>query len=181
MEETISGSNESANFYTKNLVKSIVVALNCITLGYHLMIFNPLGSIIFEDVYSMSASDVKYAKGNVNFYFSIGSLCSNLVAGYLADVFGRRKLIIVYDILQLAALACYYFEHLSVLYAVRFAVGFSSAGLSAAGAMLITETLPREVSGVGNSLSYTFLATAAFLGLISPNIFGRDTIAHHWR
>ena len=125
--------------------------------GYYSVIFNPMSTPLFEGVYKFSSKEATDIKGNVNMLFSWGAMLSVLFCGKIADTIGRRRLIILYDILAVIVSLLYSIQNLHVLYAIRMVTGFVVAGEAAITSIVMTEMLPKRISAVG---AYSFISVA---------------------
>ena len=165
----------------KNYLRIGSLALYGIMFGYYLTIFNPLGDPLFKDVYKLHPSEAKDILGNVNMLFSIGAVFSVMTSGLIAEKIGRRRLIIVFDVLNLIIIAMYWVKDLKVLQVARFATGWTAAGSGMISAILITELMPKKLSGVANSLLFATMTSFIFVAYIQQNIFSRQQIIERWQ
>lgn len=173
---------ERMNQVTKrNFMKVILLALHGINFGYYLVIFNPLGEPLLEGVYSLPKDQVKGTIGNINMAFSLGAFLATLVSGIIAERIGRRRLVILYDIFCVVMISLYWIKDLNVLLAVRFFNGFIAAGSQIISAIILTELLPRKVSGVANTSLYSTVVLFGCAAYVQPKIFDRTGMITHWR
>lgn len=165
----------------RNLIKMALLAEVGLIVGYNMFIFNPLGDLILGKVYGLNGTLLRSATGDVNLLFSIGSMMACLIAGKLANKFGRRKMILFFQVMIIITMGLYWIENLYVLYFVRFMIGFFSAGQQTVSSVMMKELLPKESSGIGNSLIYTYLGTFIFFAYIQGNLYSSNWILAHWR
>ena len=166
---------------TANIFKIAVLGIIGMVVGFNAVVFNPIGEVMMRDVYGLDRDMIKAAKGDVNMLFSIGSLLASLVAGVLAEKVGRKRTILIIDGLLVGVIAMHWVENLYVLYGVRFLLGFLCSCQSTVTAIMLTEILPRSISGVGNAVVYTFTASFIFFGFIQGSIFSDVQIVKYWR
>ena len=165
----------------KNYCRIILLSLKSLTYGYYTAIFNPIGDIVLRNVYGLDDDGVKQYLGNINMFFSLGGFFSVLVSGPLSERFGRRRLILTYDILNLVVIALYAIQNLYVLQAVRFCSGWICAGTGLVSYVYITESLPKKLSGVANTFLYAVTAASIFLAYMQQQIFTKEQIVEKWR
>ena len=149
--------------------------------GFYVAIFNPLSDPIFKGVYGLKDAEIKGLIGNVNMFFGIGSFFSILISGSLAEKIGRRKLLIIYDVGALISACLYLVKDLRVLQLARFLSGFFANGQGIISSILVTETLPKKISGLANSILFGVSTGCLFIAYIQPYIFTREQIIEHWR
>ena len=150
-------------------------------MGYYMAVFNPMGSPLFKDVYGMNEIEKDNALGDIFMIFSIGGLCGAVAAGKLIEVLGRRWSMIGADIFAVIVIAWYSVKSVAVLYILRFFSGFIAGFSSLASAIIMKELLPKEISGVGNSITTALVTSVVFLAYIQQNIFSRETLVENWK
>lgn len=91
--------------------------------------------------------------GNVLSSFFFAYALGQLPAGWLADRFGPRRMLVTYIVLWSLCTACTGFIHgLTLLIGVRFACGLAEAGAYPASARLIARWFPYSQRGRANSM-----------------------------
>jgi MFS family permease len=121
-DESEASQSASRNSKTmkKNYLRILFLSFYSISYGYYLTIFNPIGTALMKNVYKLSSDETNQMLGNINMLFSIGALGSVLLSGHWSEKIGRRKLIIIYDFLNLVTVGLYWVQDLHVLQAFRF-------------------------------------------------------------
>ena len=165
----------------KNYLRILILSLYGIMFGYYLPIFNPLGDPLLRDVYKLDPKEIPRVIGNINMLFSIGCLFSVLCSGPISEKIGRRKLIMVLDVCNVFIISMYWFENIYLLQVARFLSGLSSAGLGMVSSILITESLPKSICGVANSLLFAISTVFACFAYFQQTIFSRDQIVRNWQ
>src|SRR3990167_8203643 len=165
----------------KNLLRICALALFGIGFGYYIAIFNPMGEPILKDVYGFDATTRKQYIGNINMLFSLGALTAALVSGSISERIGRRRLLIIYDVLSIGMALLYSYQNIWVLHCNRFLSGFLGSGVSMVSTILISELLPKKISGMGNVALFSFFTFCVFVAYVQQNIFSRETLVTHWR
>lgn len=165
----------------RNIMKVFLLAMHGINFGYFLVIFNPLGEPLLTAVYSLSEKEAKKEIGNINMAFSLGAFFATLLSGMIAEKIGRRRLVIIYDVLCVVVIALYWIKDRYLLLGVRFMNGFIAAGSQIISAIILTELLPRKVSGVANTTLYSTLVFFGCAAYIQPKIFDRSGMIENWR
>ena len=169
------------NQLKRNLIKIIVLSEVGMIIGFNLVVFNPLGEVLLREVHGLDKHEIKAAKGDVNMLFSLGSLFGALVAGLISEKLGRKRFIVISDVFILCTIGLYWIENLYVLYLARFLVGFFSCSQQTVTNIMLTEILPRSISGIGNAVVYTFTASFIFVGFIQGSLFTDVQIVKYWR
>ncbi len=108
--------------------------------------------------------DVSYATA----LYSIVPIISSITAGRLADTYGKRKLIILLSVLLqfFGYIIMIFIKNIlaiTVSYTI-FSLGFSFA-IPVIG-LLLTETLPKNQWGRGNSISFIYMVIGYIVGMI---------------
>ena len=165
----------------KNYMRICIMSLYGVMFGYYIAIFNPLGDPLLRDVYKLDSNEIKGTLGNINMLFAIGAFFSVLSSGYVSEQIGRRRLIIVFDVCNVVIIALYYFQDLRVLQVARFLTGWTAAGMGMVSSILITEVIPKKLSGTANSFLFAVMTSFIFLAYIQPNIFSRAEMVSNWR
>ena len=169
------------NVSCNNYIRILLLSIYSISFGYYMTIFNPIGDIILRDVYKLDDDRIQYVLGNINMLYGLGAFFSVLSSGYISERIGRRRLIIIFDLSNIVIISLYYIDHIHVLYTVRFLSGWMCSGLGMITSIYMTESLPKIMSGVGNTFMYTILAFSIFISFIQLQIFSRDDIVLYWR
>ena len=165
----------------RNYIKILSLSLYSIVYGYQIVIMNPMGDPLLRDVYKKDDKEVKVILGTINMMFPLGSLLSVLTSGTISDKIGRMKLILVFDVMNIFIIGMYWIQNLWVLQAVRFLSGWTNAGLNMICTIMITESMPPHMRGIGNSVLYAFLTSSVFMGLMIPSMLTRQQIVENWR
>ena len=102
-----------------------------------------------------------------------------VAAGRLADLFGRRHLLLAgIALFTLASLGCGLADSLATLVAARALQGIGAAAMLAPTLALVGETIPKERTGRAMGLLGTMSAIGTTLG---PSLGGALTAAFGWR
>ena len=165
----------------KNLLRISALALFGIGFGYYIAIFNPMGEPVLKDVYGFEPNVRKQYIGNINMLFSIGALVAALVSGPISEKIGRRKLLIIFDVASVGMALLYSYQNIWVLHFNRFLSGFLGSGVSMISTILISELLPKKISGIGNVALFSFFTFCVFIAYIQQNIWSRETLVTHWQ
>mgnify|MGYP002142512415 CR=1 FL=1 len=72
-------------------------------------------------------------------------------------------------------------ESIYILQLTRFLSGFVGCCTVMNSAVVMQEVLPKEISGVGNSMISAVKTTSVFVAYIQQNLFSRETLVKHWR
>lgn len=101
----------------------------------------------------------------------IGSFIGYLVAAWLADRIGRRKLFLIFSLGAIAVILIYTRVQLSnqVLWFLGFPLGFFASGYFAGMGPFLTELFPTRLRGSGQGFCYNF---GRALGAIFPTLVG---------
>ena len=159
----------------------LLLALGGIPFGYYLAILNPLGGPLFFDVYKMTPDEELTAHSTANMLFSLGAMLGVLFCGKAADHYGRRKMIIVYDISTIVCVLLHVVKNIYVFYFGRLLIGVIASGSSAVVSIVMAEIMPKRISGVGAAFYLTIATSFVFLSYIQQNIFSKETLVEHWR
>ena len=166
---------------TKAYIIALVVGSGGFYTGYLTSIFNPIGTPLLRDDYKLDKKEIAYALGNINLFFSLGGLVSVLGFGYLFDILGRKKSLILSEIMTVGASLCYCIKFIPCLYLARFISGLS-AGVNVSGAsVLLGELLPKSVSGFGGIFIYTSITFAILVSYLQQTFFSQEFMGKHWR
>ncbi|MEM0097359.1 MAG: MFS transporter [Conexivisphaerales archaeon] len=117
---------------------------------------------------------ILFLKGNVldvgyaTALYNIVPIISSITAGRLADLYGKRKIIILMSVLfQFSGYIIMVFLKsiigITISYTI-FSLGFSFA-IPVIG-LLLTETLPKNQWGKGNSLSFIYMVVGYIVGMV---------------
>lgn len=164
---------------SRNTLTGLVLASGGFFFGYHIGILNPLGDIVLIDVYKLSGQQVVDAKGLLNSLFCIGVMIGVLGTGVLADKVGRRPVYYASDVVAIVAAGLFLIEDLKILYLARFVVGLASGLMVPSTSIILSELLPKSVSGFSNSFSYTFLVLAILVSYLTPYVFSKEKLKEH--
>lgn len=165
-----------------NVLKIVVISLCKLSYGYFLVIFNPLSSIIFPNVYHFTKEEIKIEVGDVNMFFYMGSAAFGLIGGWLAEKVGRKRLIIIFDIVSIGIFIGYWFQNIYVLKVIRFLNGGVSSCQYMVSSVLISELFPKSISGVANVSMFSLSTAMIFMALVVPTkVFSEAYVLEHWR
>ena len=163
---------------------AILLAFGNFYAGYYGAIFNPLAKPMLYNIYEMDANKDKnkiaLLEGAFNAVFSVGAMTGAFATGSLADLIGRRPLLILSEVIALLTCLLYITKGIPYLLAARFISGVV-AGMSNIGFIIISELLPNKISGIGNTTGYIASTTAMLLGFATQNILTNDQMVEYWR
>ena len=134
------------------------------------LLFNFVAPICVPNLLHLSASDP--ATKNTVFYWTaaltslllVGWAIGGILFGKITDRLGRsRTLLLTMLTYALATAACAFAPNIYVLAVFRFIASLGIGGEWAAGAALVSESLPRERRVVGGALLYTSASFGLFL------------------
>jgi len=146
------------------------------------LLFNFVAPICVPNLLHLSASDP--ATKNTVFYWTaaltslllIGWAMGGILFGRITDRLGRtRTLLLTMLTYALATAACAFAPNIWVLAVFRFIASLGIGGEWAAGATLVSESLPREKRVVGGTLLYTSASFGLFLAT-----FVNDTLTRRF-
>ena len=170
------------NHTTKNnALKVLSLTMSAVHFGYYMNIFNTMGAPIFVGVYGYSVDKKDVAVSNVNMLFSIGALIGVSITGKLAESFGRRRMILVYDMLAVIACILYSVQDIYILYLTRLITGVVGPGGFTLSNIMQSELLPKSISPVGNAMSQGILLAFVFMSYIQTNVFSEKFLIENWR
>ena len=162
---------------------AILLAFGNFYAGYCGAIFNPLAKPMLYNVYEMDADKDKdkiaLLEGAFNAVFSVGAMTGAFATGSLADLLGRRPLLILSEVIALLTCLLYITKGIPYLLAARFISGVV-AGMSNIGFIIISELLPNKISGIGNTAGYIASTTAMLLGFATQNILTNNQMVEYW-
>lgn len=166
----------------KNTFMMLLVATGGYYFGFFVGVFNSLGSGILKNVYGFE-DEAKLAViiGRINMFFTVGNLIGVLIVTYLTNKIGRRRLLILSEILCFILYFCYTIENIHVLLGVRFLGGVAGGINSALVPIFITEMIPKSKSGVGNIFSCVVSVSFTFIALAQEYLFGLPLLLENWK
>jgi MFS family permease len=111
---------------------------------------------------------------NTGGYLSViitGSFVGYIVSGYLADVLGRKKTLVLFAICSLLAVIVYMYVPVSneVMLLLGFPLGFCASGSFSPIGSFFTELFPNRVRGSGQGFSYNL---GRGVGALFPTLVG---------
>ena len=165
----------------RNWVVSSFFNLSGVHFGYFTPLFNMIGSSMVIGVYGYRPEEKVGILANVNSLFGVGCLIGVLTSGKLAETFGRRTMIISYDIFTIFTVLLYMVKDLRVLYLTRVFSGICSTGGYNLSNIMTAEYLPKEMNAIGNSLSQTSILFFVFLSYMIGIVSSDQFILEHWR
>lgn len=165
----------------KNMLIMLSLSFGGLHLGYYIAIFNPMSGPLFTDIYKLDEDTRLNVAGNIFMIFNLGGLCGSFVSGKLMELVGRRWCIFLIDILSILVILMYSMESIYILQLTRFLSGFVGCCTVMNSAVVMQEILPKEISGVGNSMISAVKTTSVFVAYIQQNLFSRETLVKHWR
>ena len=174
-------TEEAARIQRRNWIIITFINLSGVHMGYYLVLFNMIGSIIVVGVYGYSEEEKISIVSNINMCFSIGGLAGVLTSGNLSERFGRKTMTLAYDIIILLVIVLYTVKQINVLYLARFISGFVSTGGNNLSNVMTAEMLPKSINGVANALNQTTLLLFIFISYMIGFIFSDEFIVDHWR
>lgn len=174
------GLEERSSLFNNLLM--ILVASGGYYFGFFAGAFNSLGTELLKNVYGITEkSEITSVNSRITMFFTIGNLFGVLIVTYLTDRIGRRKLLILSEMICFVLFFGYLVENLWCLLAVRFFGGLVGGINCAMVPIYITEVIPRTKSGVGNILSCVVGVSFTFLALAMEMVFGIDRLLKNWR
>lgn len=171
---------ERNSFY--NTLLMLLVASGGYYFGFYIGVFNALGTELLIQVYNIpNEKEIRTTNGRINMFFTVGNLVGVLIVTYLTNKIGRRRLLILAELLGFLLFFAYTVQNLHVLLGVRFLCGVAGGVNSAIVPIFITEMIPRSKSGVGNIFSCLVAVSFTFLGLAMECIFGIPWLLERWK
>lgn len=165
----------------KSLMASISLSLAALHFGYYLAIFNPMGEPLFTHVYGFDKDEKVEVLGNVNMIYGFGALLGASITGKISESIGRRRLVIIYDILSVLTGMAYYVKSIPVLYVIRFISGYLGIGGYMLSTITQAELLSKKLGPLCNGLAQFMFSLSVFFAYISQNIFSSEYLQVHWR
>ena len=182
---TTNGSDGSyvaqPNGKPSSVLPIFLLSLGGVGFGYYISIFNPMSIPLFNGIYNYDIKEVHSHQGDANMLFSIGAMLGVLMCGYISDRIGRRTLVVIYDCASIVCVVLHLFKNIWVLQAARLLGGWSFAGAAALVSIVLTEMIPKEISGVGSFFFNTVATSSVFFAYIQQNIFSSDFLITYWR
>ena len=152
--------------------------------GYCTGIFNPLAKPLLLQVFhydeTTDAAKIDNLKGAFNAVFAIGAMLGILGTGSLANRFGRRNLLYLSEMIAIANAGLYNIKDIRTLLLARFVSGVIS-GMCQIGFIIISELLPNNLSGFGNTFGYVFGTSAMLIAYLTQNLLNEDLMVEYWR
>ena len=165
----------------RNIMIIISLSMASIHFGYYACIFNSMAVPLFEGHYRMTVQQKDDLEGNVNTLFGLGTLIGASFTGKLSEVFGRRKLVMLYDLLTIIVVAMYYIDSINVLYLTRFLSGYLAVGAYSLSTIVQAEVLPKRLSGNANAFAQLMYNTFVCLSYLQQNILSKESLIKNWR
>lgn len=166
----------------KNYLLALTLSSGGFFFGYYIGILNPIGDLMLKQVYNKTEkSEMDSLNGLMNNLFSLGALAGVILAGFIADKFGRRAGLYFGDIMALLSVALYYLQTIPTLLSARFASGCTSGLYVSMAAIVISELVPNKVAGFSNAAGYSVLTLAILLSYLVPFFFDESTLVNHCR
>ena len=166
---------------SKNRAIAFTMSTTGALCGYYVSIMNSMANPILVGVFNLNEENRLAELGNVNFFFSIGAMVSVLLAGFLVGHFGRRKLGLILDILNIAFISLMQVQNLYVFQATRFGIGFTSCLMNIVAGITLVEVFPKKLSGIGNTLIYSFVTITILITFIQQAVISYDDLVANWR
>lgn len=164
---------------TRNILTGLVLASGGFFFGYHIGVLNPLGEVLLVDVYNLSGQRKIDVNGLLNSLFCIGVMIGVLGTGVLADKIGRRPVYYASDFVAIIAAGLFLVQKLEILYLARFVIGLASGLMVPSSSIIMSELLPKSVSGFSNSFTYSFLVFAILVSYLTPYVFTNEQLKDH--
>ena len=154
----------------------LVATLGAFSFGYHLGIVNPALEYLAKDL-GIAAS--VQLKGLVVSMVLVGATAGSLVAGKLADVFGRKKALIgVAAPLAVGSFLCSCAPNVETMLVGRLLCGLGIGASSNLVPMYIAEVSPEKVRGVLGSLNQLGICLGILVAVIAGLPLAGDPT--HW-
>ncbi|XP_004529276.1 facilitated trehalose transporter Tret1 [Ceratitis capitata] len=116
--------------------------------------------------FTIAVDDVSW----IGSIFGLGSLCSNIFFGLVADRFGRKTNMYLLALPHMLFWVLNFFaQSVEYLYVSRFCAGLTSGGLYVIGPVFISEISNNAIRGALTSLSMMFLSCGILIGYILPS------------
>jgi len=161
---------QRSKFY--NYALALTVALGGFHLGYYISIFNPFSDQFLDKSYQItSKSDRDSEIGTINLCFTLGCMVGAILGGYLLQITGRIKSIMLLECISIAVMVAYYFspDSLWLMYITRVLSGMLVGMFNTVCPTTNAEILPKDVSSFGGVMFYGSITT----GILVTSLFGQ--------
>ena len=132
-------------------------------------------------MYGYSTDEKDIVVSNVNMLFSIGALIGVSISGKLSECYGRRKMIIIYDVLAIVVSISYSVQDTYVLYLTRLITGIVGPGGFTLSNIMQSELFPKHISSMGNAVAQSIMLVFIFLSYVQTNVFSEEFLIYNWR
>jgi putative MFS transporter len=168
-------SSQSSKTYGVFSLPVIVGALGYFVDVYDILLFSMVRSTSLRELGVAEADLLSTGVFIINLQL-IGLLLGGLVYGVLGDKIGRTKLLFASIITYtLATLACAYVQNVEQYQWLRFIAGIGLAGEFGLAITLVSELLPKEKRGYGNTIVAACGVTGVvFAAWVSQHLHWRD-------
>ena len=167
---------------TLNITRMLTLVLANYYFGYYIIMGGVLAPTLTELVYELPEDERNQATGYFGFLFAVGCIVSNILSGTLTRTFGRVKLILLMQVVQIATCLIYRIENLNVFLAMRFVSGLLAGLGIGLVPLVITELIPSDLTGYGGCLSYSCMCIFLVIGSIqSPLLGDKEGLENHWK
>ena len=162
-----------------------IYASYALIFGYYLGIMNAMSAPLFQIAYGFDlqkdASKVNIIEGASNAFFSLGCLVGSLLAPFLMNRVGRRRMVIATDIYICLSIFLFLVLDYVVLIISRFLVG-AYVGL----ALNLTpisfeERFTGNVSAYGNAATGIFIQIGLLVGYLTQNVMSFEAMGKNFR
>lgn len=112
--------------------------------------------------------------------YSLGAFIAILISGSISERIGRRRLLIIYDVLTVLTCLLYMIKSLTVLQIARFLSGFTACGQSVISGIMVTELLPKSLGAIANTTLFAVASSCLCIPYVYPYIFSPEFVTDHW-
>jgi MFS family permease len=140
---------------TRSLFQGVMSALGALYWGYYLGVFNSL--LIPHLKYTIKEPDILTIGPLVNTLYCLGAAFGGLLAGTVANKIGRRKLIIIQEVICLVSYVTYAIPSTPVLLISRIISGLMTGCSAVVVFLYIGEVTPISKIGSVGMISFILL------------------------
>ena len=154
-----------------------IIAMGGYSIGYYISIFNPLGEPLAEHVYGLNKQTNPSKDGfigNLNLFFTLGAFFSVLFSATICRWIGRIRMLIILELVAMAAIAGYMVKDINILYICRFLSGIVGGANGCVTYIATKEMMPAKVAGFGGLFLY-FCLTSCILSAWGWGFLGGST------
>ena len=165
-----------------NITRMLTLVCSNYCFGYYLIIGGVLAPTLTELVYKLPEDERNQATGNFGFFFAVGCIVSNIFSGMLTKYVGRVRLVLVMEVCKIIHSLVYRVEDINVFFAMRFVSGILGGIGIGLIPLIINEMIPKDLTGYGGCLSFTWITIFLLAGALQSPIFGRkEGLEDHWQ